>query len=985
MLMFRSHALHRILSLAIAFMFASLQVAYPLPTDPTVENGTADIKVNGSTMTINASDRAVINYSSFNIAANESVVITLPNVSSSILNRDLGGNMSTLAGMLQCNGLFILVNSAGIYVAPTAKIDVGSIVLSTRDINTQDYINSNLVFRKISKDQLDALLLNAGTINISKGGFGVLIAGAVENQGTIVAPIGKVHLASGDAVRLEMSGDGLISVAIEEKVASTIYDHQGRPITDAIKNSGILGSGVVVLSAESVTGVFTKAVNLEGHVNADSFTVRADGTVRLTADVVAEKSVYDAPKTELVGTDPYYFHGDVTIYNFEATTPGREIYFEAGRSYTFPGILTLRGAYAEHIRLLSSEQGVRWNIDPQGARDISYTWVEDSCNLSPDKIMMVESTNRGNCVNWDPTAYWTGAVNDLWSNAGNWSGLGGGMLPGAGDTVVFDNTHGSGRLTSVVDTYDYYIDAMLFDTFDVWLGTSITFQRNLTAANGNIINHTVPVIIGGSGAITIENVKAGGSVELANWGSTITLNNGADFLVKTANGTIGLGNVHGTGGRDLTANAGTGNVFIGSVGGVGDDINAVSLTGTETHLYNDILTGTLAGSSFTATGTTYLENGVTIDTRASNGDVSLGVVRGVGTDKDLTVRAGGNAFIGTVGSGNEVNDVYITGGEIHLYGDITTSNAVGNKVRLVGAVKLEADVTMNTDTAGTDGPITITGAVDGAHTLALRSGTQAISVTQAIGSGTPLSAIDFAGTTIGVKAVTTSGAQSYNGITTVAGNISGGSMTIGGTMNAGASNFTVGGSWANSGTFNAGTSTVEFNGAGVSTISGNDSNFKNLKCVTAGKELDFASGTTQTVTGALTLTGAAGNYVKLRRSGGAGLDQWIINPTGTAGVSYVDLQNSNNAAALITARSSLDSGNNTNWAIIAPSPVVPPAQGGGGNLTDSSTFERDTSPGFSNPGPSLMTTMYSPDLVRQAIITMAAMHVNAGEQGRPKE
>ncbi|MCM8760826.1 MAG: filamentous hemagglutinin N-terminal domain-containing protein, partial [Candidatus Omnitrophica bacterium] len=315
--------LNRIVAILLVITFASSQVVYPLPQDPQIEEGTATIHVDGSTMTINAQDKTVINYSSFNIGANEAVIVTLPNVNSSILNRDIGGSVSNLAGLLQSNGLFILINPAGIYVAPTANINVGSIVLSTRDINSKDFINSNYVFQKISREQLDALLLNAGTINITRGGFGVLIAGAVENKGIITAPVGKITLASGDAVKLDIGGDGLISVAIEEKAASKVYDFQGRPITDAIKNSGTLKAdgGVVTLKAEALTDVFTKAINLEGLTQATTLD-STKGEVRLVSDgaiqntgtintnTLTEKGASFKASGTITGGDAYYDNED---------------------------------------------------------------------------------------------------------------------------------------------------------------------------------------------------------------------------------------------------------------------------------------------------------------------------------------------------------------------------------------------------------------------------------------------------------------------------------------------------------------------------------------------------------------------------------------------------------------------------------------------------------------------------------------------------
>jgi len=47
------------------------------------------------------------------------------------------------------------------------------------------------------------MILNEGDITISDGGFGVMIAGAIENKGTIMARIGKIALAGGDKVRIE--------------------------------------------------------------------------------------------------------------------------------------------------------------------------------------------------------------------------------------------------------------------------------------------------------------------------------------------------------------------------------------------------------------------------------------------------------------------------------------------------------------------------------------------------------------------------------------------------------------------------------------------------------------------------------------------------------------------------------------------------------------------------------------------------------------
>ena len=275
----------KILVLMIAICFATGTSAFALPHVDKVVRGDVNIKTEEAKMTINASSGSIINYSSFDILDNESVFVTLPTVNSKILNRVTGNDPSDLLGNLNCNGLFILVNESGIHVGPDAKINVGSLILSTRDISDSNFINGDYLFKKFSKEELDMLLLNEGHITISDGGFGVLIAGAVENRGIITARVGKIALAGGDAIRLDIAGGGLISVAIEEGTARTILDAQGKPITDQIKNTGTLRAdgGMVILKAENITDIFRSVINLEGYVSATRVDDK-DGEVRLITE-----------------------------------------------------------------------------------------------------------------------------------------------------------------------------------------------------------------------------------------------------------------------------------------------------------------------------------------------------------------------------------------------------------------------------------------------------------------------------------------------------------------------------------------------------------------------------------------------------------------------------------------------------------------------------------------------------------------------------
>ena len=228
-----------------------------------------------------------------------------------------------------------LVNTSGINIGPTANIDGTNIVISTRDITDSNFISGDYVFEKLSEDYQDMLLLNQGKITISEGGFGVLIAGAIKNEGVIVANAGKIVLAGCDAVKLDMDSSGLISIAIEAKTASTIMDYSGNPITEQIENQGTIDApgGQVILKAESLTDVFKKSMNLSGIVKATRV-VEKDGVISIVADgEVAVNTTLEASKVEViapvvtgVGEEPHVKADELRIEAQEIDINATEVF-----------------------------------------------------------------------------------------------------------------------------------------------------------------------------------------------------------------------------------------------------------------------------------------------------------------------------------------------------------------------------------------------------------------------------------------------------------------------------------------------------------------------------------------------------------------------------------------------------------------------------------------------------------------------------------
>lgn len=121
-------------------------------------------------------------------------------------------------------------------------------------------------------------------------------------------------------------------------------------------------------------------------------------------------------------------------------------------------------------------------------------------------------------------------------------------------------------------------------------------------------------------------------------------------------------------------------------------------------------------------------------------------------------------------------------------------------------------------------------------------------------------------------------------------------------------------SWTNVGTFTANSGTVSLTTTTTATIAG-ATTFNNLSCTVANKQINFTAGTTQTISGTLTLTGTAGNLILLRSTSGG--STYTITDNGTESVSYVNVQDSV-ATNSINTSNSTNSGNNTNWFFYNP-------------------------------------------------------------------
>jgi filamentous hemagglutinin family protein len=251
---------------------ASGAQAQGLPSGGSVSAGSATISTGGNAVRIDQSSQAAaINWDSFNIAQGNSVTFVQPNSNSVALNRVLGADASQIFGSLSANGKVFLINPNGVLFGQGAQVNVGGLVASTLNLSDADFMNGRYDFAGTSA----AALLNRGSITASDGGYVAMLGAHVSNQGIIVARLGTVALAAGEAVTLDVAGDGLLNVTINTGAVNALVENGGMIRADG---------GQVLLTAQAAGQLLRTVVNNSGIIEARSIENR-NGRILLLGDM----------------------------------------------------------------------------------------------------------------------------------------------------------------------------------------------------------------------------------------------------------------------------------------------------------------------------------------------------------------------------------------------------------------------------------------------------------------------------------------------------------------------------------------------------------------------------------------------------------------------------------------------------------------------------------------------------------------------------
>jgi filamentous hemagglutinin family protein len=257
-------------ALTMSLLMAFAANVHALPVDGTVVAGSATITREAASMTIHqSSPNVALNWQSFNIGSGQRVDFVQPDSSSVALNRVLGADPSSILGSLNANGKVFLVNPNGIVFGQGASVNVGGLVASTLDINDADFMAGKYRFTGNG-----GTVRNEGSIN-ADGGHVALLGATVSNQGLIVARLGTVALVAGTTVTLDVAGDNLIKVSVDQGAVSALVENGGMIQADG---------GQVLLSAQAAGDLLQTVVNNTGVIRAQTIDSR-DGTIRLLGDM----------------------------------------------------------------------------------------------------------------------------------------------------------------------------------------------------------------------------------------------------------------------------------------------------------------------------------------------------------------------------------------------------------------------------------------------------------------------------------------------------------------------------------------------------------------------------------------------------------------------------------------------------------------------------------------------------------------------------
>jgi len=323
-----SSSLYSCLIATVAFSLTGLMGindALANPQGLTVTSGKATVTTSGNVETITqGTDKAILNWGSFNIGDGETTNFVQPSAGSVALNRIGGNSPSQILGMLNANGQIILVNPNGVFFGKNSTTNAAGLIASTADINANNFAKGYNIFSNAGKNG-SASIVNQGTITAKNGGLVALVAPGVRNDGIITANVssktgigGAVVLGAGNSFDIHFNGNTLYGFNVNKPATQHATDQNGNPMTAAITNTGTVKGETVLMTVRAASNLLDNSINNTGLIQATS--VRKEGgTIVLD---VGNGDVANAGTVITSGTHPGQGHITVAGNNVALTGSG---------------------------------------------------------------------------------------------------------------------------------------------------------------------------------------------------------------------------------------------------------------------------------------------------------------------------------------------------------------------------------------------------------------------------------------------------------------------------------------------------------------------------------------------------------------------------------------------------------------------------------------------------------------------------------------
>ncbi|EDG9478817.1 filamentous hemagglutinin N-terminal domain-containing protein [Salmonella enterica] len=678
----------------IAGLLPAMALAADLPTGGQIVGGQGSISTSGNQMTIHQqTQNMATNWHSFDIGKNNTVQFVQPNSSSVALNRVTGASGSQIMGTLKANGQVFILNPNGVLFGKNARVDVGGLVASTKNISTTDFMKGQYTLS--GSGNPGAQVVNQGSLTTSKGGYIVLAGERVSNSGTVTTPSGKTILAAGKTVTLQLDNGGLTSVSVNGSVVNALVENQG--LISAT-------NGQVYLTAKGQDMLLNTVVNNSGTVEAKGLANRGgeivlnggdSGVVSQSGHLLADSQTGQGGKITLEGQNIHLAGGSLTTAT--GKTGGGEVYVGGGWQ-----------GQDSHIKnaskvVMDKTATVDVSATENGNGGTAVLWSDDYTNFRGTVLA------KGGAKSGDGGRVETSSHRNLQASgavdASARAGHGGEWLLDPTDVTIVGAGADTGIDSATADGTDIFtptasggqiLNSSIVNQLNA--GTSVTVKTSGTDTDGETGNITVNANI----------------IKTAGTDAKLTLL--ADNNISTGDN-VSIGATTGKLNLDLLAGNTTNNASIS----LGKFIN-ISLNG------GDLLAD--AGNSASGVSLTFMNNG-----KIKGGNVTLNLSRGLGgyaynvnADNDLTING---SVTGSTGWGAVLG--FTAGGKLAMNSPGSISLQANDPGNGGGRVLISGDkgVTLNA-AAGT---VTLNAAKAATNGVNITSGNGAVSITNLVQDG----------------------------------------------------------------------------------------------------------------------------------------------------------------------------------------------------------------------------------------------------------